>query len=92
MDKDETLEISISLHGYRGSYFVVNFSNGEDVVFQATDNRMVSFPISGASIIAFRESDSFRLYEEHSGFIGSPFSLKGSSRTLDDLLLCVRSL
>lgn len=92
MDRDESVDVVIGLRGQRGAMFVVNFSNGADKVFQARDNSSISFELTDEALTAFRDSSTFQLYKGGTGFIGSPFSLRGSSDALDTLISCVRSL
>lgn len=92
MDRDTSADLVIALTGQRGEMFVVNFSSGEDKVFRAQYDHSISFDLTDELISAFRESNSFRLYKSGSGFIGSAFSLSGSSRALDTLYACVGSV
>lgn len=92
MDQDESADLVFGLRGQRGSMFVVNFSNGTDKAFEARDNSTVSLDLSEEVIAAFRESSAFQLYKGGTGFLGSPFSLRGSSQAFDSLLSCVKSV
>lgn len=89
VDRDMSASLVLDIPGQKGSYFVLNFSDGTDQVFVVRDNSHIALKMSDELLFAFRMSSGFKLFKSGSGFIGGDFSLAGSSEAVSSAIDCV---